>query len=92
MLRPKGRIHIVDFFQQQSSVGKMFINLYVSVLMPSIVALFYKNKSAYNYLPNSIKTFYKSKKFKEIVSNCGFKFVEERKLSFGLCEIVRFEK
>tara|TARA_A100001011_G_scaffold85414_1_gene89483 strand:- start:21990 stop:22715 length:726 start_codon:yes stop_codon:yes gene_type:complete len=92
VLRPKGRIHIVDFFQQQSSVGKMFINLYVSVLMPSIVALFYKNKSAYNYLPNSIKTFYKSKKFKEIVSNCGFKFVEERKLSFGLCEIVRFEK
>jgi len=92
VLKPGGKLHIIDFFQPDNSMPKYFLQFYVSIWMPWVVKLFAQNAKAYDYLSNSIKTFYKARIFREIISNCGFICVKKKKFTLGLCEILRFEK
>ncbi len=87
VLRPGGKLVVLEFSQPKNSIVKSFYNLYMKVVSPNMAKLFSKNKQAYEYLDASIKKFPEGKEFTKILDKVGFKNSINKPLSLGLCSI-----
>ncbi|MEO5941862.1 MAG: bifunctional demethylmenaquinone methyltransferase/2-methoxy-6-polyprenyl-1,4-benzoquinol methylase UbiE [Ferruginibacter sp.] len=92
VLKPGGKLVVLEFSQPSSPVVKSFYNIYMKVVAPGMGKLFSKNKCAYEYLDESIKKFPEGKKFVQILDSVGYKNTENKKLSLGICSIYCGEK
>ena len=87
VLKPGGKLVILEFSKPKSSIIKIFYNLYMKVITPNIGKLFSKNKSAYSYLDASIKKFPEGSEMVNILSGLGYHQSSHKPLSFGICSI-----
>jgi demethylmenaquinone methyltransferase / 2-methoxy-6-polyprenyl-1,4-benzoquinol methylase len=92
VLKPGGKLVVLEFSRPKSSIAKGFYNLYMKTIAPGMGKLFSKNRSAYEYLDESIKKFPEGKNFTDILDNLGYINTYCKPLSLGICSIYCGEK
>lgn len=87
VLRPDGRLFILEFSRPQRSPFKQFFQFYFHHVMPLIGRLVSKDNDAYSYLPESVDAFPQGKTFEDLLKRCGLQEVRSRKLTFGVATL-----
>lgn len=91
VLKPKGKIVILEFSNPQSRTFKALYNFYFLKILPLIGGLI-SNFSAYKYLPDSVLEFPSQEEFKKIMSEAGFQSVTHKNLTCGIATVYTGEK
>lgn len=92
VLKPGGKLVVLEFSKPRSAVVKAFYNLYMKIICPNVGRMFSKNRSAYQYLDESIQQFPQGKNFTNILDKLGYKNTYIKPLSLGICSIYCGEK
>ena len=92
VLRPGGKLVVLEFSKPKLPLIKSFYNLYMKVVTPNMGKLFSKNRSAYQYLDESIRKFPEGNDFIKILDNTGYINTQCKPLSLGICSIYCGEK
>lgn len=90
VLRPGGRVIILEFSQPRNRVIRFFNNLYCAKIMPHTATWISGDKSgAYKYLPVSVKSFVDREQMATMMRDVGFAQVEQFPMTFGVCVCYR---
>jgi demethylmenaquinone methyltransferase / 2-methoxy-6-polyprenyl-1,4-benzoquinol methylase len=92
VLKPGGKLVVLEFSRPKSALAKGFYNLYMKTIAPGMGKIFSKNRSAYQYLDESIKKFPEGKNFTAILDGLGYQKTYCKPLSLGICSIYCGEK
>ena len=87
VLKPGGKLVVLEFSKPKAPVVKQFYNAYMKVVAPMMGKLFSKNRNAYKYLDESIKKFPEGKNFTAILDKLGYRHTYYKPLSLGICSI-----
>lgn len=87
VLRPGGKIVVLEFSKPHNGFVKFFYNIYMKSITPAMGRLFSKNKKAYQYLDESIRKFPEGKQFLEVLDRSGYKDAYHKPMTFGICSI-----
>jgi demethylmenaquinone methyltransferase/2-methoxy-6-polyprenyl-1,4-benzoquinol methylase len=87
VLRPGGKVVILEFSKPRQTVFKGLYNLYMKIICPGIGKWLTKNREAYQYLHNSVKAFPEDETFLHILQQIGFSETSLKRLSLGICTI-----
>ncbi len=87
VLRPGGKVVILEFSQPDRFPVKQFYNFYSFKVMPKIGQILSKERSAYEYLPASVSVFPYGRKFLNILTKTGFRDTNCQPLTFGIASI-----
>ena len=91
VLRPGGRMIILEFSTPRSSLLRWFYYFYFRRLLPIIGGLF-SRYNAYKYLPDSVLEFPTIEEFSSMIAETGFQNIRTRELTFGIASIYVGEK
>lgn len=94
VLKPGGRMVILELATPDSSLIRPFYNLYTRRIIPWLGQRLAGSREAYTYLPRSIERFPKGDAFLQLIQNSGVKIQEscQRKLTFGVCRMYVINK
>jgi demethylmenaquinone methyltransferase/2-methoxy-6-polyprenyl-1,4-benzoquinol methylase len=92
VLKPGSKAVILEFSKPTIFPFKQLYNLYFRWILPGIGRFVSKDKSAYTYLPESVKEFPYGKDFLQILEKAGFKNTTCRPLTLGISSIYIGEK
>ena len=84
VLRPHGRLAILEFGQPRIPGLRSLYSWYFRYVLPAIGRLVSKHTSAYSYLPASVGTFPPPDEFAGIIARHGFSNVQAVPLTFGI--------
>jgi demethylmenaquinone methyltransferase / 2-methoxy-6-polyprenyl-1,4-benzoquinol methylase len=84
VLRPRGRLAILEFGQPRIPGVRTLYAWYFKYMLPMVGRLVSKHNSAYSYLPASVGTFPSPDAFAGIIARHGFSNVKAVPLSFGI--------
>lgn len=84
VLRPGGRLAILEFGEPRIPGVKTLYTWYFRYLLPIIGRLISKHQSAYSYLPASVAAFPSSAEFSRMLAGHGFANVRADPLTFGV--------
>jgi demethylmenaquinone methyltransferase / 2-methoxy-6-polyprenyl-1,4-benzoquinol methylase len=84
VLRPGGRLVILEFSLPRSPVLRNFYLSYFRQILPRIGRFVSKHPSAYTYLPQSVEAFPSPEQFSEQLRAVGFGTVRAVPLTFGV--------
>jgi len=82
-----GKAVVLEFSNPKSFPFKQFYSFYSLYILPLIGRVFSKNKSAYTYLPESVKAFPDGDKFLDLMREAGFSQCKKKVLSCGIVTI-----
>lgn len=86
VLRPAGRLIVLEFSQPRNRLIRIGNNLYCRYIMPFTASLIARDRvGAYRYLPKSVATFPEGDEFAQLVVNAGFTDVRPHPMTFGVC-------
>ena len=91
VLKPNGKLGILEFLQPKSSFASKLFKLYFNNILPRIASLF-SNSKAYRYLPESVENFFTSSELKDLLLRSNFKEVHVKNLTFEITTIVNAKK
>ena len=92
VLRPKGKMIILEFSKPQLFPLKQLYNFYFKKILPFIGGLVSKDKDAYTYLPESVDHFPQGNEFIKVLQEIGMMNVSQRRQTFGIATIYYCEK
>ncbi len=84
VLKPGGRLAILEFGQPRIPGIRTLYSWYFRYLLPLVGRLVSKHQSAYSYLPASVGTFPAPAEFARILAATGFSQVRAVPLTFGI--------
>lgn len=84
VLRPGGRLVILEFSLPRASVLRNFYLWYFRRVLPSIGRYVSRHPTAYTYLPESVAAFPTPEEFSEALRGAGFGTVRAAPLAFGI--------
>ena len=85
VLRPQGRLVILEFGRPHSRVLRFLNDVYTKVVMPRTASLVARDRTgAYRYLPRSIETFLDSDAMRKLLEETGFEDVSAHAMTFGV--------
>jgi demethylmenaquinone methyltransferase/2-methoxy-6-polyprenyl-1,4-benzoquinol methylase len=84
VLRPGGRLVILEFSLPRSSALRNFYLWYFKSALPLVGRLISKHPTAYNYLPASVEAFPSPEQFSQNLRDAGFGTVRAVPLTFGV--------
>ena len=87
VLKPKGKIVILEFSFPQNGFLQWIYRLYFEKILPLLGRWISGHKNAYSYLPVSVGAFPKGKAFASILKEVGFVSVDFKELTFGITTI-----
>jgi len=87
VLKPGGKLVVLEFSKPKQSVVKGFYNLYMRIVTPGIGKLISKNREAYQYLNDSVQKFPEGDDFITIMKDVGYTATYFKKLTGGICTI-----
>jgi demethylmenaquinone methyltransferase/2-methoxy-6-polyprenyl-1,4-benzoquinol methylase len=87
VLRPGGKVVILEFSKPKSFPFKQIYNFYFKYILPGIGKLVSKDSSAYTYLPESVQDFPDGKAFTSILEELGYKNAQCKSLTLGISSI-----
>lgn len=90
VIKKNGITVILEFSLPSNFFRKPYM-FYLRKTVPFIASIF-SNRSAYEYLGESIENFYKPPDFIKLLENCGFKDVQGKSLSFGCVHVYKGNK
>lgn len=86
VLRPGGRMVILEFDEPRNPLVRLGNNLYTRHLMPLTATLIARDRSgAYKYLPRSVETFMKRDEMQGALRGAGFGELRAKAMTFGVC-------
>ncbi len=85
VLKPGGRLVVLEFSKPRQRAIKGFYNLYMGLVAPQVARWFRQNKQAYQYLNESAKAFPDRQLFTDILKKVGYTQTDCTPLSFGIC-------
>jgi len=85
VLKPGGRLIILEFSKPRRKAVKSFYNLYMGLVAPQVARWFKQNKEAYQYLNESANAFPDRQLFTDILKKVGYSGTEFKPLSLGIC-------
>lgn len=91
VLKPGGRMVILELATPDSSFIRPFYNLYTRHVIPWLGQRLAGSREAYTYLPRSIERFPKGATFCRIIEGLGVRAIE-RKITFGVCRMYVVDK
>lgn len=86
VLRPGGRMIILEFSTPRSQLFRQIYYFYFRRLLPVIGGLISKY-NAYKYLPDSVLEFPSHAEFAAMIEEAGFRSVHIKELTFGIASI-----
>ncbi len=90
VLRPKGRLVILEFSRPRNPIIARVNDFYCRRVMPFTATLISRDRSgAYKYLPRSVETFPERDSLVSLIRGAGFDAVTQRPLTFGVCTCYR---
>jgi demethylmenaquinone methyltransferase/2-methoxy-6-polyprenyl-1,4-benzoquinol methylase len=87
VLKPGGMVVILEFSQPTKFPVKQGYNFYSKYILPGIGQLISKERSAYEYLPESVSAFPFGEKFTGILQQVGYADTKCIPLTFGIASI-----
>jgi demethylmenaquinone methyltransferase/2-methoxy-6-polyprenyl-1,4-benzoquinol methylase len=90
VLRPHGRIAILEFSMPQGLFGKVY-KVYFDRILPSLGNLISRTK-AYTYLKSSVEEFPDPGTFRSMLASAGFKDIKITNLTHGIATIYTGKK
>jgi demethylmenaquinone methyltransferase/2-methoxy-6-polyprenyl-1,4-benzoquinol methylase len=87
VLKPGGRLVVLEFSKPSAFGLRHLYSLYTGSLAPALGGLFSKNREAYRYLHDSVQAFPEGDAFMKVLSDCGYRSLACKRLSFGICSI-----
>ena len=85
VLKPGGRLIVLEFSKPQRRIVKSFYNLYMGLIAPQVARWFRQNKEAYQYLNESSIAFPDRHLFTDILKKVGYAESAYQPLSLGIC-------
>ena len=82
-----GKLVILELSEPEWFPMKQLYALYSKVVIPTLGKLLSKDRSAYTYLPQSIKAFPQGEFMKDIILKAGFKEAGFKRLTLGICTL-----
>lgn len=92
VLKKNGTLVVLEFSKPKLPLIKQLYSLYMNVVTPGMGGLFSKNRTAYQYLNDSVQKFPEGKAFQSVLEKAGFQKTNIKTLSFGICTIYTGEK
>jgi demethylmenaquinone methyltransferase/2-methoxy-6-polyprenyl-1,4-benzoquinol methylase len=92
VLKPQGRLIVLEFSTPRRSAVKSLYNLYMGVIAPQVARWFKQNKEAYQYLCASSNAFPDRHLFTDILKKTGYTETSFTPLSLGICCIYSGKK
>ena len=92
VLRPGGRIVILEFSTPTMPVFGRLYDWYSHRVLPRIGGWLSRDRRAYDYLPRSVDEFPQPAEFLEILAAAGFRNCRARSQSFGIAQIYTGER
>lgn len=90
VLRPRGRLVILEFGQPTNPLMRWFNGLYCARIMPRTATVISGDKTgAYRYLPASVGTFWTPAQMREALGSVGFSDVTATPMTMGICVCYR---
>jgi demethylmenaquinone methyltransferase/2-methoxy-6-polyprenyl-1,4-benzoquinol methylase len=87
VLTEHGKLVILELSTPESFPMKQLYALYSRLVIPTLGKLLSKDRSAYTYLPRSIKAFPQGEVMTHILRKAGFHHVEFERLTLGICTL-----
>ena len=91
VLKPHGRLAILEFSQPQATWLRALYNFYFFKVLPLVGGLFAR-RSAYRYLPDSVAKFPCRDEFSGWLKEAGFRQCRYHSLTFGIATLYLAEK
>jgi demethylmenaquinone methyltransferase/2-methoxy-6-polyprenyl-1,4-benzoquinol methylase len=88
VLKPGGRLVVLDFFKPEGGLMTAFYKFYMNFVVAKVGASISKDPDAYTYLPTSAKNFVTVDDFAKLMEKCRFKQVESEKYTAGIAASV----
>jgi len=86
VLRPSGRLAVLEFSRPGNRVLRFFNDLYCGRIMPITASLLARDRSgAYRYLPRSVETFLEPAQLATALEKGGFTDISRNSMTFGVC-------
>lgn len=92
VLKTGGKLVILEFSQPKTPLIRQFYSFYLNHVAPRLGRMISKNKSAYQYLNDSVQKFPEGENFVNILKRLGYKNASCKKLSLGISSIYCGEK
>jgi demethylmenaquinone methyltransferase/2-methoxy-6-polyprenyl-1,4-benzoquinol methylase len=90
VLRPNGRVIILEFSLPTNRLLRSLYNFYFRQILPRTATLISGDKTgAYKYLPESVNTFIGRQQMMQMMRDAGFERIEQFPLTFGVCVCYR---
>ncbi|MEG1543969.1 MAG: bifunctional demethylmenaquinone methyltransferase/2-methoxy-6-polyprenyl-1,4-benzoquinol methylase UbiE [Tannerellaceae bacterium] len=87
VMKPGGHLMILELSSPEKFPMKHLYRLYSKTVIPCIGRLFSKEKTAYSYLPASIKVVPQGKTMTGLLSRIGFTDTRAHIFTFGICSL-----
>lgn len=87
ILKPQGKIVILEFSEPAKMPGHFLIRFYLKNFVPLLGRAISHNKFAYNYLPESINKFPAGKDFLQLMNKANFSDLSIKVMTLGLVSL-----
>ncbi|MBQ8520550.1 MAG: bifunctional demethylmenaquinone methyltransferase/2-methoxy-6-polyprenyl-1,4-benzoquinol methylase UbiE [Bacteroides sp.] len=87
VLSDNGKLVILELSEPDWFPMKQLYALYSKVVIPTLGKLLSKDRSAYTYLPQSIKAFPQGEVMRDIILKAGFSEARFKRLTLGICTL-----
>ena len=92
VLKQNGNATVIEFQMLENILFKSLYKFYFKKILPLIGGIVSKNKTAYQYLPDSVEEFDEKIDLVSLLKEAGFKSVKKYKLTFGIVQVVIAQK
>lgn len=89
VLRPGGRLYVLELSTPVNPVIKPFYWLYTRCIIPTVGRMVSKDNRAYSYLPESIAAVPQGSDMLRLISEAGFSSPSFRRMTFGVCTLYK---
>lgn len=92
ILKENGKATVIEFQMPENKVFKSLYKFYFKKILPFVGGIVSKNRTAYQYLPDSVEEFDEKILLVDLLKEVGFTSVKKYQLTLGIVQVVIAEK